>query len=150
MEGVYAMIIQETYLRQYDWQVTLFYNAKPQNTSEIMRCLWRSGIAPENYWEAQRTLRSGRPNEGLTYNNPRIRSSVVVIGHVSDVWEWIDTIEHEGRHLVQGICNADGINPSSEEAAYMKGRIFKHIVKEFAYETGGRFMDAWRLIQTKY
>lgn len=97
-----------------------------------MRCLWNRGIAPENFWEAQATLKSGRPNEGLTYNNPRTRSSVVVIGHVSDVWEWIDTVEHEGRHLVQGICNAYGINPDSENAAYMEGYIFKYILKDFA------------------
>lgn len=130
------MIRQDTYIPKYDWRVTLFYNAKPHNVHEIMRCLWRNGIAPENYWEAQATLNSGSPNEGLTYNNPRTRSSVVVIGHTSDVWEWIDTVEHEGRHLVQGICNADNINPNSEEAAYMEGRIFKQIVKELVCGIG--------------
>lgn len=135
------MIRQDTYMPKYDWRVTLFYNAKPHNVHEIMRCLWRNGIAPENYWEAQSTLRSGRPNEGLTYNNPRTRSSVVVIGHTSDVWEWIDTIEHEGRHLVQGICNADRINANSENAAYMEGRIFKHIIKELVCGIGKEFFN---------
>lgn len=126
------MIRQDTYIPKYDWRITLFYNAKPHNVHEIMRCLWKRGIAPENFWEAQATLKSGRPNEGLTYNNPRTRSSVVVIGHVSDIWEWIDTVEHEGRHLVQGICNAYGISPDSEDAAYMEGYIFKYILKDFA------------------
>lgn len=126
------MIRHDTYIPKYDWDITLFYNAKPYNTSEVMRCLWDRGIASENYWEAQHTLRSGRPNEGLAYNNPRNRSSVIVIGHVSDVWELIDTIEHEGRHLIQGICNADGINPNSEKAAYMEGYMFKTIIKDLA------------------
>lgn len=137
------MIRQDIYIPTYDWHVTVFYNAKPRDTSYIMRVLWNSGIAPENYWEAQNTLRSGHPNEGLTYNNPHTHSSVVVIGHVSSVWEWIDTIEHEGRHLVQGICNAYQIDPDSEDAAYMEGRLFKQIIKEFAYEAGGRALDAW-------
>lgn len=124
------MVRHDTYIRKYDWNITLFYNAKPRDTSYIMRVLWNSGIAPENYWEAQNTLCSGRPNEGLTYNNPRTHSSVVVIGHVSDMWELIDTIEHEGRHLIQGICNAYGINPNSEEASYMEGGFFKQVIKE--------------------
>lgn len=135
------MIRQESYISNYDWFITIFYNAKPRYSSEIMRCLWKAGVAPERYWEAQNLLRSGRSNEGLTFNNPRTHSSVVVIGHTSDVWEWIDTVEHEGRHLVQGICNAYRIDPNSEEAAYMEGRIFKQIVKEFAYEMGGRLLN---------
>lgn len=126
------MIRHDTYIRKYDWDVTLFYNAKPRNTSYIMRVLYHDGLDATDYYKAQRLLNSGRPNEGLTYNNPRRRSSVVVIGHVSDVWELISTIEHEGRHLIQGICNAYIINPNSEEAAYMEGDIFKQIIKELA------------------
>lgn len=126
------MIRQDTYIPKYDWRITLFYNAKPCDTSYIMRVLHRNGINAESYFDAQRLLYSGRPNEGLTYNNPRTHVSVVVIGHVSDIWEWIDTVEHEGRHLVQGICNAYGINPDSEDAAYMEGYIFKYILKDFA------------------
>lgn len=126
------MIRQDTYIPKYDWRVKLFYNAKPCDTSYIMRVLHRNGINAESYFDAQRLLYSGRPNEGLTYNNPRTHVSVVVIGHVSDIWEWIDTVEHEGRHLVQGICNAYGINPDSEDAAYMEGYIFKYILKDFA------------------
>lgn len=126
------MICHDTYIAKYDWRVKLFCNAKPCDTSYIMRVLHRNGINAESYFDAQRLLYSGRPNEGLTYNNPRTRSSVVVIGHVSDIWEWIDTVEHEGRHLVQGICNAYGINPDSEDAAYMEGYIFKYILKDFA------------------
>lgn len=124
------MIRHDTYIRKYDWDVTLFYNAKPRDTSYIMRVLHRNGLDAADYYSAQRLLNSGRPNEGLTYNNPRRRRSVVVIGHVSDVWELISTIEHEGRHLIQGICNAYNINPNSEEAAYIEGSIFKQILKE--------------------
>lgn len=128
------MIRHDTYIRKYDWEVTLFYNAKPHDASYIMRVLWQRGLDAADYYNAQKLLHSGRPDEGLTYNNPRTRSSVVVIGHVSDIWELIDTIEHEGRHLIQGICNAYGINPSSEEAAYMEGGFFKQVVKELAEE----------------
>lgn len=124
------MIRHDTHIRKYDWNVTLFYNAKPHDTSYIMRVLHHNGLDATDYYNAQRLLNSGRPNEGLTYNNPHRRCSVVVIGHVSDVWELISTIEHEGRHLIQGICNAYNINPNSEEAAYMEGDIFKQIIKE--------------------
>lgn len=144
------MIRQNVYISRYDWNVTLFYNARPHDTSEIMRCLWDNGINPVSYYEAESLLRSGRNNEGLTYNNPRRHVSVVVIGHVSDVWEWIDTVEHEGRHLIQGICRTYQIDPDSEDAAYMEGHIFKQIVKDFAYEMGGQFVDAWHYITNKY
>lgn len=126
------MIRHDTYIHKYDWVVTLFYNAKPRDTSYIMRVLRQLGLDGADYYDAQRLLESGRANEGLTYNNPRARKSVVVIGHVSDVWELINTIEHEGRHLIQGICNANNINPNSESAAYMEGDIFKQIIKELA------------------
>lgn len=126
------MIRQDTYLKEYDWCVTLIYNAKPANAAYIVRLLHNVGVSDTYIDEARSLLLSGSPNEGLTYNSLRTRQSIVVIGHVSDVWEWIDTIEHEGRHLIQGICNAYRINPNSEEAAYMEGRIFKQIVKEFA------------------
>lgn len=124
------MIRHDTYIHKYDWSATLFYNAKPRDTSYIMRVLHHNGLNATDYYNAQRLLNSGRPNEGLTYNNPRRRTSVVVIGHVSDVWELIDSIEHEGRHLIQGICKASGINPDGEEAAYLEGRLFKQIIKE--------------------
>lgn len=128
------MIRHDTYIRKYDWAVTLFYNAKPRDTSYIMRVLHRNGLDATDYYNAQRLLNSGRPNEGLTYNNPHRHCSVVVIGHVSDIWELISTIEHEGRHLIQGICNAYHIDPNSEEAAYMEGGFFKQVVKELAKE----------------
>lgn len=124
------MIRHDTYIRKYDWDVTLFYNAKPRDTSYIMRVLHRNGLDAADYYNAQRLLNSGRPNEGLTYNNPRTHTSVVVIGHVSDIWELISTIEHEGRHLIQGVCNAYNVNPNSEEAAYMEGDMFKQIIRE--------------------
>lgn len=60
------MIRQDVHFNMMDWDVTLFYNAKPYDASEIMRCLWNNGISPEKYWEAQMLLRSGRRNEGLT------------------------------------------------------------------------------------
>lgn len=126
------MIRHDTYIHKYDWQITLFYNAKPRDTSYIMRVLRQLGLDGADCYDAQRLLESGRANEGLTYNNPRTRASIVVIGHVSDVWELINTIEHEGRHLIQGICNANNINPNSESAAYMEGDIFKQIIKELA------------------
>ena len=138
------MIRQDVHLHKYGWDITLFYNAKPDDAHIILQCLWDSGISTRKYHEARMMLRSGTPNEGLTYTSPRYHCSVVVIGHVSSVWEWIDTVEHEARHLVQGICNAYGIDPDSEQAAYMEGHLFKKIVKEFAYGMGGMFLDAWR------
>lgn len=128
------MIRHDTYINDYDWRITLFYNAKPCDASYILEALRQCGISTKSFYEAQKMLISGSPNEGLTYNNLREQSSVVVIGHVSDVWEWIDTVEHEGRHLIQGICNAYHINPNSEEAAYLEGRLFKQVFKEFFYK----------------
>lgn len=125
------MIRQDVYIEDYDWQIILIYNAKPLNARYILRLLSRVGVEDAYIAEARSLLVSGRPNEGLIYNNSRKRVSVVVIGHVSNAWELVDTIEHEGRHLIQGICNAYRIDPNSEETAYMEGRIFKQIVKDF-------------------
>lgn len=128
------MIQHVTYIREYDWEVTLFYNAKPYDARYILRVLRQDGIGDGDYYDAKALLYNGVPNEGLTYNNPKKRVSIVVIGHVSDAWELIDTIEHEVRHLIQGICNANHIDPNSEEAAYLEGGFFKQVVKELVRE----------------
>ena len=124
------MIRHDVYLDICDWSLTLFYNAKPHNTPEIMDALWNIGIPTIDYYEAERMLMSGETNEGLTFNNSLHKQSVVVIGHVSDMWELIDTIEHEGRHLIQGICKRYNIDSNSEYAAYLEGKIFKHVLKD--------------------
>lgn len=124
------MIRHDIYLDICDWNITLFYNVKPYDAPEIMDVLWNSGIPTTDYREAKDMLTSGNPNEGLTFNNSFYKHSVVVIGHVSNIWELIDTIEHEGRHLIQGICNRYHVDPNSEYAAYLEGKIFKRIIKD--------------------
>lgn len=124
---------QTIYLTKYQWQITIFYNVKKQDVYNVIKELEDNHASDKVRRDVFNLLCGDRPNEGFTYTNARDRKSVVAIGFVDSIYEWIDTIEHEGRHVIQSICDYYGINPSSEEAAYIEGHLFKQAVEEFVY-----------------
>lgn len=140
------MIQQILYNERYDWEVVLFYDVTPRYDYIVLDTLWDFGIAPERYYTASKLLHSGVRNEGLTYSNIRDRRSVVVIGRVTDVGEFINSCTHEVDHLADHICKHYGIPLGSEENAYLHGDLMQQIVTEAASEVGGVFKEAMRYV----
>lgn len=87
------------------------------------------GCAEQHLYKAERLLKSGVPNEGLTYSNPRERRSLIIIGRVTDFWQALNSISHEKQHLEQAICHADNLDPYGEDIAYISGDISAAIAR---------------------
>ena len=118
-------MMQEFDIRKYAWHVTVYYLDMQEGdaSDEILDDIYRIGCRGKVLDEAERLLRSGKKNTGLTYSNYDRRESVMVIGRSRNASECANTMIHERCHLNAQICTYYGIDPLSEEAAYMAGDI---------------------------
>ncbi len=66
---------------------------------------------------------AGRRNEGFCYSDPSLRRSVAAVGLTTSGAEFVNSTVHEITHVAQHISDADGIDPLSEEFAYLAGDI---------------------------
>ena len=123
------MIKQSCCIPSAQWCVDIYYDVRPTNANLILDELWGLGCAEQHLYKAERLLRSGVANEGLTYSNPYERRSIVVIGHTSSPFEMCSTIFHELDHLQVAICRADGLRTDGEDAAYLMGDITEAIAR---------------------
>ena len=119
------MIVQRFRLDNVDWGVTVYYAVTGYYVYEIVNKLRRIGCEGETLRKAYRQLYDCDLNTGLTYSNPSIRESVIVIAMSSSASEFNDSLQHEQRHLERQIANALDIDPDSEDAAYLAGDIAK-------------------------
>lgn len=112
-------------LPEYGWRVVVWYldgeHGSPVDAIEAD--LRRIGCSGSNMDGAMRLLRKDAPNTGLTYSNRRRGRSVMVIGRTTGASECANTLVHERKHLEYHICQEFGIDPYSEEAAYLAGDI---------------------------
>lgn len=123
------MIKQRVYIPSADWYVSIFYDAKPKDAIRIIDALYNLGCPSYNLHKAERLLKSGIPNEGLTYSNESYKESIIVVGHVSCPLQLCNTLLHELDHLQVAICKAYGIRTDGEDAAYLMGDISEAIAR---------------------
>lgn len=124
------MTRQVFYLKQWDWFVTVFYEAGPDNYDEIVDALIDAGCKDDKLQDAKTEINKGLPNYGLTFTGYKRKMSVVVIGKTTSADEFQNSYDHEKGHLVKHICQALHISPWGEEAEYLAGAIGQ---KSFVY-----------------
>ena len=117
------MIRQEIYLKKYDWRVRIYYAVTTYWAGRILSDMERIGCRSFELAKAWRNLRSGDLNTGLTYSNYQTGETVMVISLTSSPEEFLNSWEHEKKHLARHIEQAYGIDPFGEEAAYLEGTI---------------------------
>ena len=117
------MIRQDIHLDQYGWHVRIYYAVTTYWTERITGDMWRIGCRGRDLAKAVRNLRSGDLNTGITYSNFREGETVMVISRTSSPEEFLNSWAHEKKHLARHIEQAFGIDPYSEEAAYLEGTI---------------------------
>lgn len=127
------MIRQHCCIPKCRWCVDIYYDASPRNAGEILDALYDLGCAERHLYKAERLLRSGVANEGLTYSNPYERKSIVVIGHTDDVFQFVNSLSHEKQHIEQAICKADELDPYGEDIAYISGDISQALARNAYY-----------------
>ena len=125
-------------LPEWKWRLVVFYEAGPEDRDEILETMARFGCRGRDMRTAEELLEGDRDNRGLTYSNYRRRASVMVIGRTRSARQFSNTYDHEKGHLVEHICEADGIAPGGEEKEYLAG--------EVAYQT---FPDAMNFLCDK-
>lgn len=116
---------QTLYLRKYDWIVYVFYDTMTEDAHTIINVLKHLGCSKKGIIRSYKNINKGNNNAGLTYSNPRLRESVISLGHASSLAEFLNTWQHEITHLCRHICEYFQIGPFSEEAAYLSGDIAK-------------------------
>lgn len=114
----------------HPWCVDIVYDATARDTDYILDILDDMGCPVRAMKKAHRLLKSGVPNEGLTYSDSRHRRSIVVVGHATSVGEFIDTLAHELNHLTDHISQYYGVDLDSEENAYLMGDIAKIVFED--------------------
>lgn len=115
------MIAQRIFVDRYSWVVDIFYDVKPHNAPAIIDRLADMGCSMHNLCHADDLIRSGIPNQGLTYTDNEEKHTLVAIGHATTAGAFFNTLSHELSHAVDGISRHYGINPYSEENAYLTG-----------------------------
>lgn len=117
------MIVQDIYLNDWDWHVTVYYAVDDYYTDEIIQELIDMGCNKRELIKAENLIKSNNKNVGLTYSNFSKCKSIVVIGLTSTPEEFQNTFDHEKGHLAMHIGKALDIDIFGEEYQYLTGEI---------------------------
>lgn len=117
------MKVRKFHIPKYDWHVTVFFAVTCYHSSDILASL--SAIdCPDNLLErVADNLEKRQMDTGVTYSNRKRRCSVVVVGLSSSAAEFLNSFEHELRHLVDDIASVSQIAFTGEDVAYLTGEI---------------------------
>lgn len=108
---------------KYQWRVQLFFPVTRYDTEAIVRSLDSIHCPLDILVQSRCKLKYSRMNEGFTYSNRLCRSSVVVIGWFTSPAEFLNTFEHELRHLVDNIQDAHNGKLTREDVGYLTGEL---------------------------
>ena len=114
---------QEFKLKDWNWKVRAFYVVDLIPIDFVIEELEGIGCTKEDIDAAVYVLDSGKDNKGITFSNNSTRESIIVIGETSCPAQFQHSYDHEKLHLAMHIAKEDGIDPFSEELAYLAGEI---------------------------
>ena len=120
------MIHYEVYFDKYHWSVEVFIVLSQPDIKSILSSVEKIGgtrkVLDSVYVNLQEDF-----NSGFTYSNPKYRKSVMVVNRSSSMEQFINTYNHEKNHVEMHICEELGIDPYSEEAAYLSGNMAQQL-----------------------
>lgn len=102
-----------------DWLVDVFIDDGTVDTGQVLDCLVDMGASFDTIRKAIRKMRTTRPNNAFTYSV--WRWTCVFIGWTTDAWQFLNSMVHEIRHLVDHIADAYGIPYDGEGVGYISG-----------------------------
>jgi hypothetical protein len=117
-------------IRKYDWDVIVYYTVDEHQKSEIITELKELQPDEETYKRLERNLMNSELDTGFIYSSFYKQMSIIVIHKASSIGEFINTCEHEKKHLEMHICEALDINPYSDEAAMLSGELSMQMLEE--------------------
>lgn len=117
------MIVQDFHIMRYRWRVRVYYAVTTYLTDDILKDFAEAGCRGIQLKRAYNSLKRNALDTGITYSNFTSRKTVMVISLTSSPAEFLNSWEHEKKHLARHMEQAYGIDPYSEEAAYLEGEI---------------------------
>lgn len=103
-----------------NWLVDVFIDdCRHFDIDEVLSVLYGMGASSETIEKARYTMQGYRPNEAFTFSV--WRHTCIYIGWTTSGAEFINSIKHEIRHLIDHIANAYGIELDGEDVGYMSG-----------------------------
>lgn len=117
------MIHFKSNLSKYNWCIDVFILQKFSNIKNIKSYLYKYS----NY-EQMLTRLSKFKNSGFSYSQPY--NSVLVVGLQDNLYELIDTFNHEKNHIETYIGNFYDIKYDSEEFSILSGNLAATLFKD--------------------
>ncbi len=117
------MIIRDIYISRCDWTVRIYYAVTDYHTEQIVRDLLRNRCPYPIVQRVREKMAKRNLDSGFTYSNTERRDTVMVVGLHSSPAEFLNSLEHELRHLVDDISKTIDIDPAGEAVAYITGDI---------------------------
>lgn len=103
-----------------NWKVDVFIDdGGPLDIDRVLGIMYGMGADFGTMEEAEDIMLGVRPNEAFTFSV--WRHTVIYIGWTTSGAEFLNSMKHEIRHLIDHIANAYGIDKSGEEVGYMSG-----------------------------
>ena len=106
------MIIQGFTIGNQDWCFRVYYNITKRDLVDLPQL---ENLNIDNLFD--------NLNTGYTLTNFDEHSTIILIGSATNTSELYDTVQHELKHATEHISEYYGVNPRSEEAAYLQGEI---------------------------
>lgn len=109
------------YISKIDWEVIMYFAVTAYHIDDIVHSLEEIYCPDDILLQAKEHLAKGKLDTGLTYSNKALRKSVMVVGLTSSPAQFLNSFEHELRHLVDDIADTDDMPLAGEAVAYLTG-----------------------------
>lgn len=117
------MIHFKSSLYKYNWDIDVFILQKFSDIDDIKPYLYKY-----NECEQMITRLTKFKNSGFSYSCPN--SSILVVGLQDNLYELVDTFNHEKNHIETYIGNYYNINYNSEEFSVLSGNLAATLFKD--------------------
>lgn len=113
------MIYRDLYIGR--WHALFVFAPDGYDDNAILDILYDLDASDYILVKAEKKMREGRPNEGFTFANSRMKEALVVIGPSTSGAEFVNTLSHEIYHLSVAVAKSLGLDLEGEQAAYIEG-----------------------------
>lgn len=117
------MRLRDLRIENYDWHVRFYFAVHGYHTRSILFSLEQIECPRPIMERVRENLEKADMDSGFTYSNKTRRRSVVVVGLASSQAQFLNSFEHELRHLCDDIAVASAMPMQGEEVAYLTGQI---------------------------
>jgi len=117
------MIQTGFHIGERDWWIMASLEVAEEDLAEIFNSLLACGCPNVEAQKACMVL--SRKNNGYTFTDLEGQYSLIFASETTSDEEMFDTITHELKHVTEHISGYFGVDPKSEEAAYLQGEISK-------------------------